>query len=323
MAKYIFNYIAQCNMCNSPSEKHKILGKRLSQSQGKWPKKKIGVAITIVRCNICGLIYSNPLPIPESIEDHYNMPPDHYWNEEYFSFREDYFDSQITRFRSLSVEKNNLRALDVGAGLGKCMVALRRAGFEVSGIEASDTFYQVAIQKTGISKSQLQLAAIEDAVLDSNYFDFITFGAVLEHLYDPSGAIQRAMRWLKPGGLIHVEVPSSAWLVSKIGNLFYRMIGTDYVTNLSPMHPPYHMYEFSLLSFQLHARNNHYEIAHHQHYVCQTFMPKFLDPILNRIMMITNTGMQLEVWLRKLPACESNSDVDRQFEIAGMGNQYQ
>jgi 2-polyprenyl-3-methyl-5-hydroxy-6-metoxy-1,4-benzoquinol methylase len=39
------------------------------------------------------------------------------------------------------------------------------------------------------------------------HFDFITFGAVLEHLYDPSMSIHKAMSWLKPSGIMHIEVP--------------------------------------------------------------------------------------------------------------------
>ena len=123
---------------------------------------------------------------------------------------------------------------------------------------------------------------------------------MLEHLYDPSGAITKTLKWLKTGGLIFVEVPSSSWLINRCGNLFYRVTGADYVANLSPMHPPYHLYEFGLSSFEQNGPRSGYAVAHHQIYVCQTYMPKILDPILRRIMKSTNTGMQLEVWLKKL-----------------------
>jgi SAM-dependent methyltransferase len=228
------------------------------------------------------------------------LAPDAYWKEEYFSFPEDYFGRQIAQFKSLFHREVVPKALDVGAGLGKCMMALRRAGFDVRGIEASEPFYRAALERTGFSTAELTFISMEEAAFDSGYFDFITLGAVLEHLYDPSASIRKAMGWLRPGGLLYVEVPSSAWLISKLGNIFYRLTGVDYVANLSPMHPPYHLYEFGLPSFQLHARNYGYELARHQFYVAQTFMPKFLDPILRRVMEMTDTGMQLEVWLRKI-----------------------
>jgi 2-polyprenyl-3-methyl-5-hydroxy-6-metoxy-1,4-benzoquinol methylase len=49
-----------------------------------------------------------------------------------------------------------------------------------------------------IPPEKLQLGMIENIEYPKDNFDFITFGAVLEHLYDPSAAIKKAMNWLKP-----------------------------------------------------------------------------------------------------------------------------
>lgn len=172
--------------------------------------------------------------------------------------------------------------MDIGAGLGKCMIALRNEGYEVYGFEPSFPFYERAI-----------------AVYQDNFFDFITFGAVLEHLYDPSEAIKKAIAWLKPEGIIQIEVPSSNWLIAKILNGYYRLRGLDYVSNLRPMHEPYHLFEFSLESFQNHSAVNGYEIVFHEYYVAQTYMPRILDFVLIPLMARTNQGMQLCVWLKK------------------------
>jgi len=150
-----------------------------------------------------------------------------------------------------------------------------------------------------INTDKLKLGMIEEVEYSENHFDFISFGAVLEHLFDPSASILKAMKWLKPNGIIHIKVPSSDWLIAKIINLFYKLKCTDYVCNLSPMHKPFHLYEFSLKSFQEHAKQHGYELAFYEYYVCQTFMPKMIDYILKPYMRWTNTGMQLCVWLRK------------------------
>jgi hypothetical protein len=60
---------------------------------------------------------------------------------------------------------------------------------------------------TGIPEDSLALAGVEDAKLPAEHFDFISFGAVLEHLQSPCQAIERAIGWLKPGGIIQAEVP--------------------------------------------------------------------------------------------------------------------
>jgi 2-polyprenyl-3-methyl-5-hydroxy-6-metoxy-1,4-benzoquinol methylase len=297
--RYYFNYIDSCNMCGSNTDKHKILGKRLNASQGKNPKSKIGITTTIVKCSNCGLIYSNPQPVPFDIQDHYGVPPENYWKENYFNISDNYFQGEIERLKKLIDFKEGMKSLDIGAGLGKQMIALNKVGFNTYGFEPSKQFYERAISKMGINPEQLKLGMIEEVEYPENYFDFISFGAVLEHLYDPSDSILKAMKWLKPNGIIHIEVPSSDWLIGKIINLFYKINRTDYVGNLSPMHEPFHLHEFGLKSFQEHSKKYNYDLAFHEYFVCQTFMPKISDYFLKPFMQWTNTGMQLCVWLRK------------------------
>ena len=297
--RYYFNYIENCNMCGSKADTHKILGKRLNTSQGKKPKNKIGITTTITKCSDCGLIFANPQPIPFDIQDHYGVLPENYWKKNCFEFNDNYFQHEINILKSLINFKTGMKSLDIGAGLGKTMIALSKARFESYGLEPSKQFYEQAISKMGINPNNLKLEMIEEVEYPENTFDFITFGAVLEHLYDPSDSILKAMKWLKPNGIIHIEVPSSDWLVNKIINLFYKLNRTDYVGNISPMHEPYHLYEFSLKSFQYHSRKYGYELAFYRYYVCETFMPKLADYILKPYMKKTNSGMQLCVWLRK------------------------
>ena len=52
------------------------------------------------------------------------------------------------------------------------------------------------------------------------------------------------MKWLKPGGIVHIEVPSKHF-INKLVNIYYRLIGTNYLL-ISAMHTPFHLYEFSL-----------------------------------------------------------------------------
>lgn len=286
-------------MCGSKADKHKILGKRLNSSQGKNPKNKIGITTTIVKCTNCGLIYSNPQPVPFDIQDHYGVPPESYWKENYFTVTDNYFQGEIERLKTLLDFREGTKSLDIGAGLGKQMIALSKTGFDAYGFEPSIQFHKIAVSKMGINPEKLKLGMIEEIEYPENHFDFISFGAVLEHLYDPSDSILKAMKWLKPNGIIHIEVPSSDWLIGKIINLVYKLKRTDYVGNLSPMHEPFHLYEFGLKSFEEHARQHGYELAFYEYYVCQTFMPKIADYILKPYMRWTNMGMQICVWLRK------------------------
>ena len=297
--KYKFDYIENCNMCGDSNQHHKIIGKRLNQTQGKSPKKKIGITVTICKCNTCGLIYSNPQPAPFDLQDHYGIPPENYWRPDSFVEDDAYAMHKIIRFKELRAFKEGMKFLDIGAGLGKTITLAAKSGFDAYGFEPSQSFYQSAVDKMGINPDKLKLASIEEVIYPENTFDFISFGAVLEHLYDPSQSINKAMKWLKPNGLIHIEVPSSDWLINKIINFAYRIKGTDYVANLSPMHNPFHLHEFALKSFIEHSKKNNYQIAFHEYFVCQTYLPKFLDIFIIPYMVRTKKGMQLSIWLTK------------------------
>ncbi|MBT9585607.1 class I SAM-dependent methyltransferase [bacterium] len=287
-------------MCQAPVEDSRVLGVRLNRSQGRLPQQQRGVAVTVCQCRSCGLIFADPLPKPLSLQDHYNLNPEQYWPAEYFAPDPHYFCAQIQRLRSIMPQGLTGRALDIGAGVGKGMVALEQAGFDVWGIEPGSQFHQMATRRMGIDPARLQLTSIEEAVFPENHFDFITFGAVLEHLPRPAAALGKAAGWLKAGGIIHLEVPSSNWLVARIVNGYYRLLGTRWVTHLSPMHPPFHLYEFSPLSFEKAAGRLGLTVLEVDRQVCEVFhLPRFLHRLLRRCMAATNTGMQLTVWLAR------------------------
>lgn len=303
---YHFRPVTACNMCGADVSESRMLGMRLNRSQGKSPAKRPGVAVSVRRCGRCGLHFADPQPKPESLSDHYGVPADEYWPESYFEVKPEYFARQVADARRLlglpETPGGGERplALDIGAGIGKAMVALERGGFDPFGIEPSEPFREQAIERIGIDPDRLQLAAIEDADFPADHFDFVTFGAVLEHLYDPAGSIEQALRWTRPGGVIQIEVPSSDHLMAKLLNLFFRLRGTNFVTNLSPMHPPFHIYEFTPESFRRHAARAGCELAEHYFDVASIrHVPRFTHGLLRRWMDRRNSGQQLTVWLRK------------------------
>jgi ubiquinone/menaquinone biosynthesis C-methylase UbiE len=298
ISKYYFEEILNCEMCGDNTSRHVVLGQRLNQSQGLSPKSKKGISVSVMKCNNCGLLYSQPMPIPFDIQDHYSIPPEDYWHPEYFQLNPDYFSAEIKKAKEILSFHKNMKALDIGAGLGKCMIALSNAGFDAYGFEPSQSYYDRAILKMGINSEKLKLGMIEEIDYPDKTFDFITFGAVFEHLYHPAVCLEKAMRWLKPNGIIHIEVPSSRHFIAKIYNAYYRLRGTNYVTHLSPMHVPFHLYEFTLKSFQELSKKLKYKIVAHEYNVCEIMhIPKLFHPLLRKYMKWTKTGMQLTVYL--------------------------
>jgi ubiquinone/menaquinone biosynthesis C-methylase UbiE len=287
-----------CPMCGQADAG--IHGMRLDKSQGRRPRTVSGVGVTVKKCRACELIFADPMPAPLDLSDHYGLPPEAYWTPEYFTVSEDYFAAEISAAKRMLGGASGKVALDIGAGIGKGMVALTRAGFDTWGIEPSPSFRERALAGGEIAADRLQRASIEDAVFPPATFDLITFGAVLEHIQEPGEALVRALGWLKTGGVIQAEVPSSRHLIAKLANVFFALQGLNYVTNISPMHPPYHLYEFGLKSFEKHGRRFGYSVAEHSYQVAPIYhLPKLLHPPLRALMRATDSGMQLTVWIRK------------------------
>ena len=298
--RYSFDEVTHCVMCGDAARSHTVLGQCLNKSQGYDPKRRDGISVSVKRCRKCGLIYSSPQPIPFDIQNHYGLPPESYWQSVDFQVAPTHFLDQITTAKALLAFAPGMKALDLGAGVGRDMIAMQRAGFEAYGLEPSKPFYHQAVTTMKVDPDRLTLGMIEEADYRDDYFDFISFGAVFEHLYDPAAILVRSLKWLKPGGVIHIEVPSARYLMSGLLNRYYRLRGTNYVTNLSPMHQPFHLYEFDLRSFQELSTRCNITIEQYRYAVCAIMhAPKILHSILATYMKWTNTGMQLSVWLRK------------------------
>ena len=82
--------------------------------------------------------------------------------------------------------------------------------------------------------------------------------------------------------------------MARLINWFFRLRGTNYVTHLSPMHSPFHFYEFTLKSFA------DFTVAEHWFDVCEIYhVPAALHAPLRWWMKRHDSGMQLTVFLRK------------------------
>lgn len=301
MAEVAYRFVptSACRMCGAPLAEQRVIGRRGNGPQGRNPRRAKGIAVSVIKCGRCGLIYADPMPIPIDIQDHYGVAAEQYWAPGYMDQADDFYSLHISGTEAVIGSLNGKKVLDVGTGIGKAMIALQKTGADTYGIEPSNTFRQVAIERLGISPERILGSTVEDAPVEAGTFDAVFFGVVLEHLPDPAAAMEKALQWLKPGGVISVEVPSAHWLVNRMANTYYRLRGSDSVANLSPMHEPYHLYEYTLKSFEAFAQRHGAAVVRHTYYVCSTFMPRWMDGPLRRWMKWTDTGMEIHVWIRK------------------------
>jgi len=138
--------------------------------------------------------------------------------------------------------------LEIGCATGNFLVALRKEGYSVKGIELSSFAVNYAQQQFNLS---LINKAFDSQLLDNevmeNEFDIVIMGDVLEHFTNPTEAMYLVQKILKPGGVALIQVPGSLNLISsKLAFLLFKLIGSQKTMTI----PPYHLTEFTTSSIK-------------------------------------------------------------------------
>lgn len=104
------------------------------------------------------------------------------------------------------------KLLDIGSSTGTLLEVFRSHGWQVQGVEPSKGAASIARAK-GLPTT---VGEIEGVNLPKNYFDLITLNHVFEHVADPVAVLSKAIKLLRPGGIIYVDVPNFASLSSLV-----------------------------------------------------------------------------------------------------------
>ena len=111
-------------------------------------------------------------------------------------------DAQPARFLRRAGVSPGGRVLDAGAGRGRLVAALGRAGFTATGIEPSAR----GADSASAAGRPVSRASIEEH--SASGLDAVVLWHVLEHLDEPAQALQRIGEWLRPGGVVLAGVPN-------------------------------------------------------------------------------------------------------------------
>jgi 2-polyprenyl-3-methyl-5-hydroxy-6-metoxy-1,4-benzoquinol methylase len=214
---------------------------------------------TIVRCDSCGLCYTNPRPDPAHIGRYYpqDYAPYQAGEGEFASkhaierwiILQEYGAPQLrptgpagiaARLASVIRPAHRLgggirwhgrgRLLDFGCGGGKFLRQMKACGWDVTGIDFSDTAVR-AVRDSGIAAHQ---GSLPHPQIAPNSFDVVTMRHSLEHVYDPLAVLRGAREALDAGGLLLIEVPN------------YRSWDVEYFSHASIwLDLPRHLLHFS------------------------------------------------------------------------------
>src|SRR5688500_18092992 len=261
-----YRWVAQaCPVCAVPPRKY--MGRR----GGAAHREGTGVECRIWRCADCGLVFPNPMPHPaEGVGQLYALDPDEYFHNHDAGRKLEGARALVRDAERLSGARG--RILDVGSGRGDVLVAAREAGWdEAVGIDLSPSFADYAERRSG---ARVMREPIERCGFADGSFDAVILAAVLEHLYDPDATVKEIARVLRPGGAFFVDVPNEQGLYFRLGNLYQRLRGRDWVVNVAPTFEPFHVFGFGPRSLRKLLKKHGLEAREWRVYAGESMVPE-------------------------------------------------
>ncbi len=230
----------QCLLCGQPGHPHlSNLTDRLFGVAGAWD---------LSRCQACGLVWMDPMPLPEEIGKAYQRYYTHAeddpqsrsasrapylrrkWRRAYrWLLRRLGVMEARSRIQGMFLEgRPKGRVLEVGCGAGERLLQLAADGWRAEGQEVDP---QAGHRVRSRSDIQVHVGTLEALSLPAAAYDCILMNHVIEHLHDPVGLLEECLRLLTPGGLLVVVTPN-------IESLGARTFGVSW----RGLEPPRHLY---------------------------------------------------------------------------------
>jgi len=251
----------ECYLCRTAGGlRYESLNDRLFGSGGSWNIRACGNAD-------CGLMWLDPMPLPEDIGEAYadyythDDAPDRTGhplyglftaaNDGYLATRHGYFESGLSVWKKLAgillwlhpgrraVADLSVmwldalpqgRLLDVGCGSGWLMKGMTRLGWVVEGVDLDPQ----AVQSARAKGMQVHLGHLNGLALPAESYDAVTMSHFIEHVHDPISVVGECRRLLKPGGRLVIVTPNTR-------SLGHRLYGKDWMH----LDPPRHLHLFN------------------------------------------------------------------------------
>lgn len=185
-------------------------------------------------CAGCGLIRNDPVPTEPELDAFYAS-----------AYRESYKGASVPRrrqvWRNFDRTKRHMltyrdvygqggRWLDLGSGSGEFLYLARAMGAEVEGVEPHEGYCLYSRDTLGLP---VRRATLDSSGYDPGSFDLIRLSHVLEHMRDPLRTLIQLRAWLRPGGVLYVEVPDIA--EEARNRLRGRLFHYGHINNFDPV----------------------------------------------------------------------------------------
>lgn len=202
-----------------------------------------GESFALIKCDKCGLIFTNPRPDQQNIGKYYA-------DESYISHTNKAntplnlaykFVRTITLNQKLTLIKKYTKAqslLDFGCGSGVFLDFMKTKHYQIEGLETHTD--------TALNAEQLTKATIYQHLsnIQKDKYDIITAWHVIEHVHELKLTLNTLRKALKKDGYLFIAVPN---------HLSHD--ATHYKENWAAYDVPKHLYHFDKASFKTLAKN--------------------------------------------------------------------
>ncbi|MCZ4282327.1 class I SAM-dependent methyltransferase [Kiloniella laminariae] len=197
-----------CPACGNPS---------LNNQQKYMGKSDFFLPDTILNCTHCGLGIASPMPSSLELNMYY---AGQYWTDPGLPFTPSYYPTTYTlalsRWKQLTplIEKSpesahGLKILDIGSGHSFFGTIASESSIMMGGgyyaVEPDNNYREIAKKNWKSTDCSSFFYNSLDEVCDQ--FDLITISHVLEHVTDPIDFIKNITTYLKPDGILFIEIP--------------------------------------------------------------------------------------------------------------------
>lgn len=123
--------------------------------------------------------------------------------------------------------------LDLYCGYGRHSIELAKLGFQVTGIDATADFLDIAAQKA--KEANVQVSFVQRDMRELNYHDefdaVINMFAAFGYFSDDENAqvLERVAKSLHPGGVFLIDLLNREWMVRNNLNRYWRHPNGEYV----------------------------------------------------------------------------------------------
>jgi len=246
---------------------------------------------TVKKCLRCGHGITDPLPSLRELDKLYNQK---YFNLHYEEIQpgQQAFENKIkqedNRVKFLRSSKKGGDLLDIGCGKGYFLYACRSyfngTGFDIS--DANQTFIRDSLNL------KLEISSWETASFQKQSFDAITLWHSLEHIADPHFALKKCTDWLKPDGIIIIEVPNHDGTDGKL--LYEKWSGWDL-----PFHVHHYTQKSLLMILNKLALVPEKISTYHSEYIKEDLLKNFFARPFARLIAKRFDGTGIVVHCRK------------------------